>query len=173
MPCLLDLDSMASRSRHGSLLCPDPQAQAISASPYQICAHQAFAWWNQQDRSTSQHIINKTQAPDLQRQLHAPPRANNGSWNSHTRCWRFLTPSLDLSHTCRQDGLVVHRSTWPENLVIIRTHMRQHAPPGYLSHHHAPVTPSYAEELLLMSSDVTAPRQHATHALIHVIRHVT
>ena len=26
-----------------------------------------------------------------------------------------------------------------------------------------------AEELLLMSSDVTAPRQHATHALVHVI----
>ena len=27
--CLLDLDFTASRSRHGSLLCPDPQAQAI------------------------------------------------------------------------------------------------------------------------------------------------
>ena len=40
--CLLDLDSTTSRSRHGSLLCPDPQAQAIRASPYQICAQQAF-----------------------------------------------------------------------------------------------------------------------------------
>ena len=30
--CLLDLDSTASCSRHGSLLCQDPQAQAIRAS---------------------------------------------------------------------------------------------------------------------------------------------
>ena len=39
---LLDLESTTSRSHRGSLLCPDPQAQAIRASPYQICAHQAF-----------------------------------------------------------------------------------------------------------------------------------
>ena len=38
--CLLDLDSMASRSHHGLLLCPDSQAQAICASPYKIFAHQ-------------------------------------------------------------------------------------------------------------------------------------
>ena len=40
---LLDLDSTASRSRHGSLLCPDPQAQAIRASPYQICTNPSLA----------------------------------------------------------------------------------------------------------------------------------
>ena len=50
------------------------------------------------------------------------PRANNGSWNSHTCHRRFLTPNSDLSHTRRQDGLVVPRSTWPKNLVIIRGH---------------------------------------------------
>ena len=100
---------------------------------YQICAQQAFAWWNQLDRPTSRHIVTKTQEPDHQRQLHAPPRADNGSWNSHTRRRRFSTPSLDLSHTRRQDGLVVHRSTWPENLVVIRPCTCHHAPPGFLA----------------------------------------
>uniref|UniRef100_A0A7N2L108 GH18 domain-containing protein n=1 Tax=Quercus lobata TaxID=97700 RepID=A0A7N2L108_QUELO len=74
------------------------------------------------------HIAAKTQKPDLQRQPHAPPRATNGSWNSHTRRQRFSTPSSDHSHTRRQAGLVVHRSTWPENLVIIRALTRFHAP---------------------------------------------
>ena len=49
---------------------------------------------------------------------------DNDSWNSHTRRRRFLTLSSDLSHTRRQDGLVVPRSTWAENLVIIRRHTR-------------------------------------------------
>ena len=39
---LLDLESTTSPSYRGSLLCLDPQDQAIRASPYQICAHQAF-----------------------------------------------------------------------------------------------------------------------------------
>ena len=107
--------------------------QAICASPYQICAHQAFAWWNQLDRPAPRHIATKTQEPDRQRQPHAPSRADNGSWNSHTRRHRFSTPSLDLSHTHCQDGLVVHRSTWPENLVVIRRCTRFQAPPGFLT----------------------------------------
>ena len=37
-----DLDSTTSCSRHGSLLYQDPQAQAICASPYQICANRGF-----------------------------------------------------------------------------------------------------------------------------------
>ena len=69
------------------------------------------------------HITTKTQEPDLQRQLHAPPRTDNGSWNSQTRRRRFSTPRLNLSHTRCQDGLVVHRSTWPENMVVIQHHM--------------------------------------------------
>ena len=31
--CLLDIDSTASRSRHGSLLCPDPQAKQSVSLP--------------------------------------------------------------------------------------------------------------------------------------------
>ena len=45
---------------------------------------------------------------DLQQQPHVPPRADNGSWNSHTRRRRFSTPNLDLSHMRHQDGLIVH-----------------------------------------------------------------
>ena len=41
--CLLDLDSTTSHNRHDSLLCPDPQAQAIRTSPYQICANPSLA----------------------------------------------------------------------------------------------------------------------------------
>ena len=43
--------------------------------------------------------------------MHVPPLMDNGSWNSHMRRRRFSTPSLDLSHTRRQDSLVVSRST--------------------------------------------------------------
>ena len=74
---------------------------------------------------------------------------------SHAR--RFSTPSLDLSHTRRQDGLVVHRSTWPENLVVNRCCTRLHTPPGFLTS--PPRTGEHARSchvpiLLLMSSDV-------------------
>ena len=58
---------------------------------------------------------------------------------------KFSTPNLDLSHTRCQDGLVVHRSTWPENLVVIRscTHhlgfwLLLHAPTNITCSYHAP-----------------------------------
>ena len=98
----------------------------------QICANPCFVWWNQQHRRAPRPLTKETQKHDLQRQPHAPPRTQNGSWNSHTRRRKFSTPNLDLSHTRRQDGLVVHRSTWPENLVVIRRCTRYHAPPGFL-----------------------------------------
>ena len=110
--------------------------QVIRVSSYQICAHQVFAWWNQQDKRAPRHIATKTQEPNLQRQSHAPPHAKNGSWNSHTRHRRFSTPNSDLSHMCRQDGLVVSRSTWLENLIIIRRHTRLHSLLRYLPRHH-------------------------------------
>ena len=133
--------------------------QAICVSPYQICAHQAFAWWNQQDKRASQHIATKTQELNLQWQLHAPTHVDNGSWNFHTHCWRFSTPSSDLSHMRCQDGLVVPWSTWAENLVIIRRHTHPHAPPGYLSRHHDRYTPSRIEKQMLVSSfHISMPR---------------
>ena len=131
---------------------------------YQICAQQAFAWWNQLDRPAPQHIVTKTQEPDLQRQLHAPPSADNSSWNSHTRRRRFSTPNLDLSHTRHQDNLVVHRSTWLENLVVIRYYtchlgfwLLLHASVNIACSCHAPI-------LLLMSSDIIWWRHHSTSA---------
>ena len=118
---------------------------------------------------------------------HAPPRADNGSWNSHTRRCRFSTPRLDLSQTRHQEGLVVHRSTWPENLVIIRRRTRLHAPPRFLA------SPSRVgglstclprvETLLLTSPDDVIntrqpPRKHVHISKSHVnprhvIRHVS
>ena len=178
--CLLDLDFTASPSHHGSLLCPDPQAQAIRAFPYQIYAQQAFTWWNQLDRPAPRHIATKTQELDLQRQPHAPPRADNGSWNSHTCRRRFSIPSLDLSHTRHQDDLVVHRSTWPKNLVVIRHCTRHHAPLGFLAslpraneHHMLQPTPKTAANVIwrhrMMSSlYVSSHVSISTSTLIHV-----
>ena len=51
----------ASCSHHGSLLCLDPEAQAIRVSPYQICAHQAFACRNQSHRRAPRPPARKTQ----------------------------------------------------------------------------------------------------------------
>ena len=90
---------------------------------------------------------------------------------------KILDSSSDLSHTHHQDGLVVPRSTWPENLVIIRGHTHSHAPPGYLAHHrtskHAIMhLPHIEEQMLTPHDDVITPRQqHAstsTSALVHV-----
>ena len=157
--CLLDLDSAASRSRHGSLLYPDPQAQAICVSPYQICAHQAFACQNRHNRRAPRPPARKTQKSDQPKANHAPPRAAVSSEKSTMHRLRFLTSRSSSWSTYRPDGLVVHRSTWPENLVVIRRRTRLHVPPGFLA------SPSragglstclpHAETLLRTSSDVT------------------
>ena len=77
---------------------------------------------------------------------------------------RFSTPNSDLSHTHRHDGLLIHQSTWPENLAVIRRYTLPHAPSGYPSRHHAPVHATTrllrAKEFMLMSSgDVITPSQ--------------
>ena len=89
--CLLDLDSTASCSRHGSLLCLDPQAQAIRVSPYQICAHQAFACRNRPHRHAPRPPARKTQKSGQPKAIHAPPRAAVSPGKSTTRRLRFLT----------------------------------------------------------------------------------
>ena len=150
-----------------------------------ICANPCFAWRNQNHRHAPRPLATKTQEPDLQRQPHAPPHADNGSWNSHTRRRRFSTPRLDLSHTCCQDGLVVHRSTWPENMVVIRCCARHHAPPRFLT------TPPRAGEhctllpradsaanviwrhMMTSSLHVSSHASMYTSTLVHVIRHVS
>ena len=50
---------------------------------------------------------------------HAPPQ--------------ILDFQIVFVHTRRHDGLLVHRFTWPENLVVNRCRMRLHTPPGFLS----------------------------------------
>ena len=155
--CLLDLDSIASRSRHGSLLCPDPQGQAIRVSPYQICAHQAFAYRNQHNRRAPWPPARKTQKSGQPKANHAPPCAAVSSGKSSTRRLRFLTSRSSSWSTHHSDGLVVHRSTWPENLVVIRRHTR-HLGLRHLLH--APMDFARAETLLLTSpDDVITPHQ--------------
>ena len=129
--CLLDLDSTASRSRHGSLLCLDPQAQAIRVSPYQICAHQASACRNRSHRRAPRPPTRKTQKSGQLKASHVPPRAAVSFGKSLTRRLRVLTSRLSSWYTRRLDGLFVHRSTWPENLVVIRRRTRLHTPLGF------------------------------------------
>ena len=154
----------ASRSRHGSLLCLDPEAQAIRVSPYQICAHQASACRNRSHRRAPRPPTRKTQKSGQPKASHAPPHAGDSFGKSLTRRLRFLTSKLSSWSTHRPDGLVDHRSTSLENLVVIRRRTRPHAPPGF------PASPSRAgglstrlpraETLLLKShDDVISPRQ--------------
>ena len=99
------------------------------------------------------------------------PRAVVSPEKSITRRLRFLTSRSSSWYTRRLDGLVVHRFTWPENLVVIRRLTRLHAPLGSLA------SPSCAgglstrlpraETLLLTSSDVITPRQQP-HKHVHV-----
>ena len=137
---MLDLDSTASRSRHGSLLCLDPQAQAIRVSPNQICAHQAFACRNRSHRRASRPPARKTQKSGQPKASHAPPRVAVSFGKSLTRRLKFLTSRSSSWYTRRPEGLIVHRSTWPENLVVIQRRTRLHVPPGF------PASPSRAGE---------------------------
>ena len=66
----------ASHSRHGSLLCLDPEAQAIGVSPYQICAHQAFACRNRSHRRAPRPPARKTQKSGQPKPSHAPQIAS-------------------------------------------------------------------------------------------------
>ena len=130
--CLLDLDSTASRSRHGSLLCPDPQIkQAVTCLNIRFAQIQASP--DEANTTDVLHGISRPKPRNPTSNSISPPCANNGSWNSHTRRRRFSTPSLDLSHTRRQDSLVVHQFTWPENLVVNRCCTRLQVPPGFLT----------------------------------------
>ena len=128
----------ASRSHHGSLLCLDPEAQAIRVSPYQICAHQAFACRNRSHKRAPRPPARKPQKSIQSKASHAPPRAANSFGKSLTRRLRFLTSRSSSWSTRHPDGLVVHRSTSPENLVVIRHCTRLHAPLGF------PASPSRA-----------------------------
>ena len=106
--CLLDLDSTASCSRHGSLLCLDPQAQVIRVSPYQICAYQAFACRNRTHRRAPRPPARKTQKSGQPKASHALPRAAVSSGKSTTRRLRFLT---SRSCSCKCVAMTASSST--------------------------------------------------------------
>ena len=108
------------------------------------------------------------------------PRAAVSSGKSTTRRLRFLTSKSSSWFTRCPDGLVVHRSTWPENLVVIR-HRTRHL--GFWHLLHAPVDLARAETLLLTSpDDVITPRRqprkqvHVSKSHVsprHVIKHIS
>ena len=74
---------LSARSRlHGILQPPwlyavsKSNTQAICASPYQICAHQDFACWNQPHRRALRPFARKTQKFDQPKSTHVPQLAS-------------------------------------------------------------------------------------------------
>ena len=70
--------------------------------------------------TVNRKLATRRHAPQLALEnYHAPPQ--------------ILDFQIVFVHTRRHDGLLVHRFTWPENLVVNRCRTRLHAPPGFLS----------------------------------------
>ena len=154
---------------------------------YHICAKPSKPWLSLSNLCTTSLRLMKPTRQTCSTAYHnqnpgtRPPtvaaRMENGSWNSHMRRRRFSTPSLDLSHTRRQNGLVVHRSTWPENLVVIQRCTRHL---GFWLFLHAPVniarschTPKSAVDVIwrhrmTSSLHVSSHASTSTLALVHV-----
>ena len=96
-PCLfLDLNPTASHSFHGlpSLSCHHVSNHSPSnpCLPFQICANQGFAWWNQHHRRAPRLPATKTQELSLHWQSHAPPSVDKGSSFSSYVSPKFSTP---------------------------------------------------------------------------------
>ena len=70
--------------------------QAIRASPYQICAHQAFACRNRPHRRAPRSLARKTQKFGQSKPSHMPPRAVVSSGISPTRHIGILTGRSSL-----------------------------------------------------------------------------
>ena len=111
----------------------------------QICANPCFAWWYQHHRRAPRPPARKTQKFGQPKANHAPPCAAVSSGKSTTHRLRFLTSRSSSWSTRHPDGLVVHRPTWPENLVVIRRRTRHlgfwhllHAPVDLACTFHAP-----------------------------------
>ena len=152
---MLDLDSTASRSRHGSLLCLDPQAQAIRVSPNQVCAHQAFACRNRSHRRASRPPARKTQKSGQPKASHAPLLASESLSRAASNSSlpdRLLGTRAALKALLSTDLLGL-RIWWSYNVARASTcHL------GFRHLLHAPVNmhaPPTRRNQLLMSSDVT------------------
>ena len=70
--------------------------QAIRVSPYQICAHQAFACRNRPHRRAPRSLARKTQKFGQSKPSHMPPRAVVSSGISPTRHIGILTGRSSL-----------------------------------------------------------------------------
>ena len=131
--------------------------QASRDLTYLICANPSFSCQNQPHRRAPRPPARKTQKSGQLKPSHAPPCAAVSFRKSPTRRLKFLTSRSSYWYTRRPNGLVVHRFTWPENLVVIRLCTHLHVPPGFLA---APpragehCTLCHVPILLLMSSDV-------------------
>ena len=118
---------------------------------------------------------------------------NTVNWELATRCHtsqlaleNYHAPpqipdfQIVFVHTRRHDGLLVHRFTWPENLVVKHCRTRLHAPPGFLtsppraSEHvrscHAPKSAADViwRHRMTSSLHVSSHASTSTSALVHV-----
>ena len=126
--CLLDLDSMASCSRHGSVLCQNPTTkQCLSLSD--LCTSRLHL-----SKPTPQTCsqASREENPEI-RSTEIYPRAAVSSGKSPTRRLRFLTSRLSSWYTRRPDGLLIHRFRESEIPALIRPYTRPHAPLGFLA----------------------------------------
>ena len=139
---LLDLDSTASCSCHGSVLCQNPTNQASCDLTFQICAHQAFAGRNRPHKRAPRPPVRKTQKSDQLKTSHVPPRTAVSSGISPTRRLRFLTSRSCYWYTRCHDGLLVQQSTKPEILALIQEYTRhpkfRASPPRAGDYSHVP-----------------------------------
>ena len=87
--------------------------QVICASPYQICAHQAFACRNRPHRRAPRPPARKTQKSSRPKPSHAPPRVAVSSRISPTRHIKILIGRSSLV-TCT--ALSASSSTGLQNL---------------------------------------------------------
>ena len=93
--------------------------QVICASPYQICAHQAFACRNQPYRHTPRPPARKTQKSDQPKPSHVPPHAGSQLRNISHSPHQNPHQQIFFSDMRRFVGLLVHWSTEPEILASI------------------------------------------------------
>ena len=107
--------------------------QASRDLTYHICANPSFSCQNQPHRRAPRPPARKTQKSSKPKPSHTPLRAEVSFGKSPPCRLRFLTSRSSSWYTRRPDGLVIHRSTWVENLVVIRCCTRRHAPLGFLA----------------------------------------
>lgn len=183
---LLDLDSMASRSHRGAVLCPRSTNSSKPVTSISDLCNFKLRLKKPTPQTCSK--ISRDQNPEI-RSPEALPRASVASGKSPTRRHRILT-SRSYSRRMRHPiGILVDRSREPKILGLNRAHTRLHAPPEFLASPpcagRTPTRLTRAEDFrcchLTSPNDVITPRhQPCQHLHIspsprqrHVISHVS